>query len=135
MRRRHPAAPEPWPDRPGAERREREVVARVLVTRRLPDGGLDPLVGHEIIGPKPDDAPYTHGELRAYVRACDAIVCLLTDRIDAAVVDAAAGSVHVIANVAVGYDNVDVRAPPARASPCATRPACSTTRPPTSRSR
>jgi glyoxylate reductase len=40
----------------------------------------------------------------------DAIVCLLTDRIDAAVLEAAAPRVKVVANVAVGYDNVDVDA-------------------------
>src|SRR2546423_123974 len=85
-------------------------MARVLVTRRLPDGGLDPLAGHEIVGPKPDDTPYTHDELCAQARSCEAIVCLLTDRVDAAVIEAGAGSLRVIANVAVGYDNVDVGA-------------------------
>ena len=60
-------------------------MGRVLVTRRLPDGGLDPLAGqgHEIVGPNADDTPYTHDELRAFARECDAIVSLLTDRIDA----------------------------------------------------
>jgi DNA-binding transcriptional LysR family regulator len=63
-------------------------VARVLVTRRLPDGGLDPLAGHELVGPKSDDTPYTHDELCAHASACDALVTLLTDRIDAAVLAA-----------------------------------------------
>lgn len=89
-------------------------MARVLVTRRLPDGGLDPLAGHdhEIIGPKVDDMPYTPEELRGYARDCDAIVSLLTDRIDADVLDAGAqgGRLRVVANVAVGYDNIDVKA-------------------------
>jgi glyoxylate reductase len=85
-------------------------VGRVLVTRRLPDGGLDPLAGHDIVGPQPDDSPYTHAELCAYASDCDAIVSLLTDRIDAAVLAAGAGKLRVVANVAVGYDNVDVRA-------------------------
>ncbi len=85
-------------------------MGQVLVTRRLPDGGLDPLAGHEVVGPKPDDTAYTHDELSAQARSCDAIVCLLTDRIDAAVIEAGASSLRVIANVAVGYDNIDVRA-------------------------
>jgi glyoxylate reductase len=88
-------------------------VARVFVTRRLPDGGLDPLAGHEVVGPKPDDSPYAHDELCAAVADVDAVVCLLTDRIDAAVLDAAR-RLRVVANVAVGYDNVDVRAAAAR---------------------
>ncbi len=83
-------------------------MARVLVTRRLPDGGLDPLADHELIGPKPDDEPYTHDELCELARGCDAIICLLTDRIDAAVLGTP--GLRVVANVAVGYDNVDVTA-------------------------
>ncbi|HWS47847.1 MAG TPA: D-glycerate dehydrogenase, partial [Acidimicrobiia bacterium] len=87
-------------------------MARILVTRRLPDGGSEPLAGHDVVGPKPDDAPYTHEELCAHARECDAIVSLLTDRIDAAVLDAgvAGGRLRVVANVAVGYDNIDVSA-------------------------
>ncbi|HEY5173660.1 MAG TPA: NAD(P)-dependent oxidoreductase, partial [Acidimicrobiia bacterium] len=89
-------------------------MGRVLVTRRLPDGGLDPLAGydHEIVGPNVDDTPYTPEELRRYARDCDAIVSLLTDRIDADVLDAGArgGRLRVVANVAVGYDNIDVKA-------------------------
>ena len=82
----------------------------VLVTRRLPDGALDPLAGHEIIGPKSDDAPYTHEELMTHAAHVDAIVCLLTDRIDTKVLEAGRGSLAIVANVAVGYDNVDVAA-------------------------
>jgi len=87
-------------------------VARVLVTRRLPDGGLAPLTGHEIVGPHDDDRPLTAAELRNRAAECDAIVCLLTDRIDADVLAAGAdgGRLRVVANVAVGYDNIDVTA-------------------------
>jgi glyoxylate reductase len=99
-------------------------VARVLVTRRLPDGGIDPLLaaGHEVVGrdplraaghglaPRHDDTPYTPDELAAAVRDVDAVVCLLTDRIDRIVLDAGGDRLRVVANVAVGYDNVDVPA-------------------------
>ncbi len=80
------------------------------MTRRLPEGGLDPLAGHDLVGPKPDDAPYTPAELGALAGDVDAIVSLLTDRIDDAVLAAGAGRLRVVANVAVGYDNVDVAA-------------------------
>jgi glyoxylate reductase len=83
---------------------------RVLVTRRLPDGGLDALDAHEVLGPKPDDTPYTHDELIAHAGDVDAFVCLLTDRIDADVLTAGAGRLRVVANAAVGYDNIDVAA-------------------------
>ena len=88
---------------------------RVLVTRRLPEGGLEPLAGHELVGPKPDEAPYSPDEFPRTPREVDAIVCLLTDRIDADVLGARPGPARVVANVAVGYDNVDVGAAPARA--------------------
>jgi glyoxylate reductase len=86
-------------------------VGRVLVTRRLPDGGLDPLARHELVGPNADDAPFTPDELRAQAAEVDGIVCVLTDRIDADLLKAgAAGRLRVVANVAVGYDNIDVAA-------------------------
>ena len=90
-------------------------MARVLVTRRLPDGGTDPLVaaGHEIVG-RADDTPFTPEELVDAVRDVDAVVCLLTDRIDDAVLAAGGDRLRVVANVAVGYDNVDVTAAHAR---------------------
>jgi glyoxylate reductase len=90
-------------------------MARVLVTRRLPDGGTDPLVaaGHEVVA-RADDAPFRPEELRDAVRDVDAVVCLLTDRIDATVLEAGGDRLRVVANVAVGYDNVDVGAAHAR---------------------
>jgi glyoxylate reductase len=84
---------------------------RVLVTRRLPDGGLDPLAEHDLVGPNADDAPFTPDELRAHAADVDGIVCVLTDRIDADLLKAGAASrLRVVANVAVGYDNIDVAA-------------------------
>jgi glyoxylate reductase len=84
-------------------------LARVLVTRRLPSGGLDPLTeaGHELVR-RDDDRPFTHDEIVDRASDIDAIICLLTDRIDAAVLAAGAPRLKVVANVAVGYDNVDL---------------------------
>jgi len=81
-------------------------VARVLVTRRLPDGGLDPLAGHEVLQREDGVDVGALGEV-------EAVVCLLTDHIDARVLDAAP-RLRVVGNVAVGYDNVDVAAATAR---------------------
>jgi glyoxylate reductase len=51
-----------------------------------------------------------HDGLVESARHVDAIVSVLTDPIDAAVLDAgASGSLKVVGNIAVGYDNVDVR--------------------------
>jgi glyoxylate reductase len=85
-------------------------VARVLVTRPLTDGGTDPLVdaGHEVVL-RPDGAALGPAELAALAAEYDGIVCHLTDRIDAAVLESGrAGRLRVVANAAVGYDNIDV---------------------------
>jgi glyoxylate reductase len=83
-------------------------VGRVLVTRPLTEGGTDPLVqtGHEIvIQPNGLSAP----ELVSLAPEFDGIVSHLTDRIDAAVLAAGnGGQLRVVANAAVGYDNIDV---------------------------
>ena len=85
-------------------------MARVLVTRRLP-GGLDPLIeaGHELIEPE-GDRPFTHDEIVHQASGVDAIVCLLTDQIDDAVLSAGSPRMKVVAAVAVGYDNIDLDA-------------------------
>jgi glyoxylate reductase len=85
-------------------------VPRVLVTRHLPAGCLDPLEGVAEIVLRSEDVRYTKDELIEAVADVDAIVCLITDRIDADVLAAGAGRLRVVANVAVGYDNIDVEA-------------------------
>lgn len=83
---------------------------RVLVTRQLPEGALDPLEGYELVGPLPEDTPLRHDDLVAAVRDVDAVVCVLTDPIDAEVIRAGVPRLRVVATVSVGYDNVDVAA-------------------------
>lgn len=80
------------------------------MTRQLPTGGLDPLVeaGHEIVQ-GPDDEPLTGQQLCRAASEADAIISVLTDRIDASLI-AGAPKLRVIANVAVGYDNIDLEA-------------------------
>jgi glyoxylate reductase len=53
-------------------------------------------------------------ELLERVRDCDALVCLLTDRVDAELLDAVGPRLRIVANVAVGIDNIDVAACHAR---------------------
>src|SRR5438132_7386552 len=81
-------------------------MGRVLVTTALPAGSLDPLVdaGHEIVLLRAGE------DLRDAVKDVDALVCLLTDAIDRDVIAAGADRLRVIANVAVGYDNIDLAA-------------------------
>jgi glyoxylate reductase len=76
------------------------------VTRRLPSKVVARLnERHEV--DRHDGESLSGEELRARVGDKQAIVCVLTDRIDAAAIDAAP-ELKIVANVAVGYDNVDV---------------------------
>ena len=56
------------------------------------------------------DEPPSPEELIAHVEDADAILCLLTERIDDPVLDAAGSRLRIVANMAVGYDNIDVAA-------------------------
>ena len=58
----------------------------------------------------PDPEPIGREELLRRVAGVDAVVSLLTERIDAELLDAAGPQLKVVANVAVGYDNIDVPA-------------------------
>jgi glyoxylate reductase len=86
---------------------------RVFVTRHLPDGGLDPLADGTVdVLVRPDDEQLPPEGLARAAAEHDALVCLITDRIDDAVLAAGrdGGRLKVVANVAVGFDNVDVAA-------------------------
>ena len=81
--------------------------ASVLVTRKLPSSVIEKLSAVADVDLYTGEAAIPAGELRARVAGKDALVCLLTDPIDRAVIDAAP-ALKVIANVAVGYNNIDV---------------------------
>jgi len=87
-------------------------MARVLVTRHLPDAGLEPLLsaGHALVR-RADDVPYTTDELARMAPDVEGILCLLTDHVNETVLQAGArGNLRVVSNAGVGYDNVDVMA-------------------------
>ena len=79
----------------------------ILVTRKLPSAVLSKLEASGTVDLYNGDAAIAPGELKARVADKDALVCLLTDAIDRQVIDAAA-KLRVIANVAVGYNNIDI---------------------------
>ena len=86
-------------------------MARVLVTRPLTEGGTDPLLeaGHEIVLRDRTGPPCRPTSWSGQAAECDGIVCHLTDRIDTAVLESGrSGRLRVVANAAVGYDNIDV---------------------------
>ncbi|MGH9010294.1 MAG: 2-hydroxyacid dehydrogenase [Acidimicrobiia bacterium] len=90
---------------------------RVFVTRPLPPGGTDPLASTEGPGPpcevvqRTDDEPLDKDGLIAVLEdGIDGVVAVLTEWFDADVFAAGKGRLRVVANVAVGYDNIDVEA-------------------------
>ncbi len=81
----------------------------VVVTRAMPRDALDLLARHFNVDANGADRTYTPEELLSHARAADALVAFVTDRIDDALL-ANCPKLKVVANVAVGYDNVDVPA-------------------------
>jgi len=81
--------------------------AKVYVTRELPSAALDSLAEAAIVRVWPDELPPPPEVLLAEAADADALLTLLTDRIDDAIM-AAAPRLRVISNMAVGYDNIDV---------------------------
>jgi len=90
------------------------VTPRVVVTRPIPAAALELLAEHAELWVSPEDRPLGVAELHEAVRGADAVVTLLHDRVDDAFLDAAGAALRVVANVAVGVDNVDVEACRAR---------------------
>ncbi|KPV43323.1 2-hydroxyacid dehydrogenase [Alicyclobacillus ferrooxydans] len=81
---------------------------KVYVTRRLPDDLLEPLSNIADITVFPhEDMPVDRTALLQQVNGVAGIVSMLTDRIDEEVFAAAGPSLQVVANMAVGYDNID----------------------------
>ena len=89
-------------------------MASILVTRTLPDPVLARLRRAAAVDLWDEPRAIPRDVLLERVRGRDALVCLLTDRIDAEVLEAAGESLRVVANVAVGYNNIDVAACRAR---------------------
>ena len=90
------------------------MVHKALVTRKLPSKVIAKLEEHCEVDLYVGEEAIARDELLRRVAGTHALVCLLTDTIDAAVLDAAGPQLKVVANVAVGYNNIDVAACRAR---------------------
>ncbi|MFN8447288.1 MAG: NAD(P)-dependent oxidoreductase [Anaerolineae bacterium] len=81
---------------------------RVFVTRIIP--GLERLQAICDADIWQDELPPPYDVLCERARGVDGILCMLTDRIDGGLMDAAGSSLKIISQMAVGYDNIDVNA-------------------------
>ena len=82
-------------------------MTKILITRRLPSSVIQKLESAADVDLYTGEAAIPPDELRARVADKDALVCLLTDAVDRSVIDAAP-ALKAIANVAVGYNNIDI---------------------------
>jgi glyoxylate reductase len=85
----------------------------IFVTRKLPASVIARLESAGEVEIYSGDGTITAEELRASVRGKHALITMLTEQVDAALLDAAT-DLKIVANVAVGYNNIDVAAARAR---------------------
>lgn len=85
-------------------------MSRVVVTGRIPETAIEKLRAEHEVDAWTGSESIGREELLHRVAGADAVVSLLTERIDAELLDAAGPQLKVVANVAVGYDNIDVPA-------------------------
>ncbi len=95
---------------------------KVFITRTIPEKGLQPILELADVELWPGDTPPPYPVLVEKVKGIDALLCLLTDRIDAPLMDSAGPSLKVISQYAVGYDNIEVAAATARGIPVGNTP-------------
>jgi glyoxylate reductase len=88
-------------------------VARCFVTRDLPGPALGRLRERHDVDLWPERLPPPYEELRARTAQAEGLLSLLTDRVDAALIDGSP-QLRAVANYAVGYDNIDLDAARAR---------------------
>lgn len=81
---------------------------KVFVTRQILPEGLNMLKERFDVEVSDYDGVIPRDVLLKKVKGVDALLCLLTDNVDAEVMDAAGPNLKIIANYAVGYNNIDV---------------------------
>lgn len=83
---------------------------KIFITRKFPGPGIETLEKKYDVTTNKRNKVLSKWQLKGAVRGIDAIVSLLTDKIDAEVMDAAGDNLKIIANYAVGFDNIDIAA-------------------------
>ncbi len=86
-------------------------MAKIFVTRKIPGKALDKLMssGHDV-GVSEFDRPLKEEELFERAKGVDALLTLLTDKINGDVIDAIGPQLKIVSNYAVGFDNIDIKA-------------------------
>jgi glyoxylate reductase len=95
---------------------------KVFVTRDIPEKGFELIKDFCDVDLWTGDLPPGPDALLQHVHGVDGLLCLLTDKIDAEVMDSAGPQLKVISNFAVGFDNIDIHAATARKIPVGNTP-------------
>ena len=95
---------------------------RVFVTRKIPEKGQSMVTDFCDAEIWLDEMPPSREVLLEKMRGLDGLLCLLTDRVDGEVMDAAGLGLKVISNHAVGVDNIDLLAATRRGIPVGNTP-------------
>ncbi len=95
---------------------------QVYVTRAIPEAGLEKIRATSEAEVWEGNSPPPYEVLLEKVVGLDGLVCLLTDQIDGQLMDAAGGSLRVISQMAVGFDNIDIAAATERGIPVGNTP-------------
>jgi len=98
---------------------------KVFVTRTIPEEGLRRLKEIAEVRVYSKDNIIPRKELEKGVQWADALLCLLTDKIDDKLLDLNP-KLKIVANYAVGFDNINIKAASARGIPVANTPGAST---------
>ncbi|MHA1212118.1 MAG: 2-hydroxyacid dehydrogenase [Candidatus Heimdallarchaeota archaeon] len=96
---------------------------KVFLTRKIPQEAIDYMLSKDLdIEMNEDDRVLTKEEILVGIKGKDALICLLTDAIDGEIMDAAGKQLKIIANYAVGYNNIDIAAATERSIPVTNTP-------------
>ncbi len=94
---------------------------RVLITRQIPEVALDAIRVFAECDVWPEERPIPPSALSEKIVKVEGLLCLLTDRVDAAVL-ARAPALRVVSTMAAGFDHIDVEACSARGVPVGNTP-------------
>ena len=83
---------------------------KIFVSRKIPGNALDKLMssGNEVVVSE-FDRPLTPEEFLEESKGADAVLTLLTDKIDGEVIDGICPQLKIVSNYAVGFDNINIK--------------------------
>jgi len=97
------------------------IFMKIFVTRRIPENGLDLLRKYHDIQVNPENRVLEKYEIIKGLKGMDGLVCLLTDTIDKEIIESES-KLKMIANYAVGYNNIDVESATSQGIPVSNTP-------------